>query len=91
VGAPGLQAAGCRLMQGHFRNIDEDLLVPPYSNNAALQGFSEKEGGPSIIRALGRAFLDNSSWVQSPRGTLNSGDLGETQAKNLPCGQTHTC
>jgi hypothetical protein len=51
-----LRAAGCRLMQDHFRNIDEDLLVSPYSINAALQGFSEKKRGwPNHQPGLGES------------------------------------
>lgn len=90
VGAP--RPAGCRLMQDHFRNIDEDLLVSPYSSISALQGFSEEQGGPGISRAVGRVLMDNISRSQSPRGILNSSNLGETKAKKTClCGRTHMC
>lgn len=80
--------AGCRLMQDHFRNIDEDLLVSPYSINAALQGFSEKKKRVAQPSARPRGECLLSSRAQSPRGILNSSNLRETQAKNLLCGQT---
>lgn len=48
-------------MQDHFGNIDEDLLVSPYSSISALQGFSEEQGGPSIKGAMGRVLMDSIS------------------------------
>lgn len=78
---PGLQPAGqCRATSGTLMKTSWCLPT------AAIQPWRDsqkREGGPSISRALRRAFMDNSSRVQSPRGILKSSNLGETRAKNL--------